>query len=197
MRVSALQVCPEFMYAAPTPAGTIDAKSASSSSTLGDLPPSSSATFLMVGAASSDTRRPARVEPVKEIMSTSGCAASASPTTGPIPVTRLNTPGGNPRSSMISREDERVDRCDLRRLEHDGAAGGERVRDLGADLVQRVVPRRDAADHADRLPHDEALGVVLELGTSTPARRRCGTPRCRCPPGWRPRAAWACRPRGS
>ena len=90
------------MYAAPTPAGTIDAKSASSSSTLGDFPPSSSATFLMVGAASSDTRRPARVEPVKEIMSTSGCAASASPTTGPVPVTRLNTPGGNPRSSKIS-----------------------------------------------------------------------------------------------
>ena len=49
MRVSALQVCPEFMYAAPTPAGTIDAKSASSSSTLGDLPPSSSATRLIGG----------------------------------------------------------------------------------------------------------------------------------------------------
>ncbi len=102
MRVSALHVWPEFAYAAPTPAGTIFWKSASSSSTLGDLPPSSSATRLMLGAASSDTRRPARVEPVNDTMSTSGCAASASPTTGPRPVTRLNTPGGNPRSSMIS-----------------------------------------------------------------------------------------------
>ena len=36
----------------------------------------------MVAAASSLTRRPARVEPVKEIMSTSGCVASASPAVG-------------------------------------------------------------------------------------------------------------------
>ena len=57
---------------------------------------------MIDGAASSDTRLPARVEPVNEIMSTSGCAASASPTTGPTPVTRLNTPGGKPMSSMIS-----------------------------------------------------------------------------------------------
>ena len=31
-----------------------------------------------------------------------GCAAIASPTTGPVPVTRLNTPGGSPASSTIS-----------------------------------------------------------------------------------------------
>ena len=51
--------------------------------TFGDLPPSSSATFLTVAAATSLTRRPARVDPVNETMSTSGCAAIASPTTGP------------------------------------------------------------------------------------------------------------------
>ena len=45
---------------------------------------------------------PARVEPVNETMSTPGWAAMASPTTGPKPVTRLNTPAGRPISSKIS-----------------------------------------------------------------------------------------------
>jgi hypothetical protein len=48
-----------------------------------DLPPSSSATRLTVAEASSETRVPARVEPVKETMSTSLCVTIASPTTGP------------------------------------------------------------------------------------------------------------------
>ena len=48
MRVSALHVWPEFAYAAPDAArATAAAKSASSRSTLGDLPPSSSATRLI------------------------------------------------------------------------------------------------------------------------------------------------------
>src|SRR3954468_20976939 len=70
--------------------------------TLADLPPSSQVTGLTVCAASSDTRRPARVEPVNETASTPGGAAIASPTTGPKPVTRLNTPAGTPSSSKIS-----------------------------------------------------------------------------------------------
>src|SRR5256886_2851626 len=41
-------------------------RSASSSTTLADLPPSSRATRLTVSAATADTRRPALVEPVKE-----------------------------------------------------------------------------------------------------------------------------------
>src|SRR5207248_2667102 len=43
-----------------------------------------------------------RAEPVNDTMSMSGCPAMASPTVGPVPVTRLNTPAGNPTSSMIS-----------------------------------------------------------------------------------------------
>ena len=42
------------------------------------------------------------MEPVNETMSMPGWAAIASPTTGPVPVTRLNTPAGSPASSMIS-----------------------------------------------------------------------------------------------
>ena len=63
-------------------------------------------------------------------------------------------------------EDERVDRRDLRRLEHDGAAGGQRVRDLGADLVERVVPRRDATDDADGLA-DDGVAVARAPRTRT------------------------------
>ena len=59
-------------------------------------------TRLTFSAAASVTSLPARVEPVKETMSTSSCAAIASPTTGPKPVTRLKTPAGSPSSSMIS-----------------------------------------------------------------------------------------------
>ena len=70
--------------------------------TLGDLPPSSCATRLTVGAAACATSTPARVEPVIEIMSTSGCAASAAPTSGPSPLTRLNTPAGTPASCITS-----------------------------------------------------------------------------------------------
>ena len=67
-----------------------------------DLPPSSSATRLTVCAATSEMRLPARVEPVKEIMSTCGCLTSASPAAGPKPVTRLNTPLGRPAASTTS-----------------------------------------------------------------------------------------------
>jgi hypothetical protein len=57
---------------------------------------------LTVSAASSLTRLPARVEPVKETMSIPGCEAIASPATGPTPVTRLKTPAGAPAASITS-----------------------------------------------------------------------------------------------
>ena len=61
-------------------------------------------------------------------------------------------------------EDERVDRCHFARLEHDGVAGRERRSDLQGDLMQRVVPGRDAADDADRLAHDQRVAdLALEL----------------------------------
>ena len=159
--------------------------------TFGDLPPSSSATRLIVGGRELGDAPPARVEPVNDTMSTSGCAASASPTTGPSPVTRLNTPGGKPSVVDDLGEDERVDRRDLGRLQHDGAAGGQRVGDLGADLVERVVPRRDAADDADRLlarsaRRESSSNSKVDASSDGVA----GTRRCRCPPGSRPRAGF-------
>ena len=61
-------------------------------------------------------------------------------------------------------EDERVERRYLARLEHDRAACADGGRDLRHDLVQRVVPRRDAPDDAQRFPHDERVADLLLEG---------------------------------
>ena len=55
-----------------------------------------------------------------------------------------------------------------RRLEHDGVAGGDRRGDLPDRHVERVVPRRDLADDADRLAADER-GVAGEVLAGRPA----------------------------
>jgi len=64
------------------------------------------------------TRLPARVDPVKETMSVFGCATIASPTTGPVPETMLNTPREAPPREQC-REEKRVHWCYLARLQHD------------------------------------------------------------------------------
>ena len=69
---------------------------------IGDLPPSSSDTVLTVSAAALLIRIPARVEPVKDTTSISGCEDRIVPTPGPSPLTMLNTPAGTPASCMIS-----------------------------------------------------------------------------------------------
>ena len=96
MRVSAVQVWPALMNALATPTLTAVPRSASGRITLADLPPSSRVTRLMVCDATSATRLPARTEPVNDTASMPGWLAIASPTTGPVPLTRLNTPGGRP-----------------------------------------------------------------------------------------------------
>jgi len=45
---------------------------------------------------------PARVDPVKDIIATSGWPERYWPTVGPSPLTRLNTPFGTAASCMIS-----------------------------------------------------------------------------------------------
>ena len=102
MRDGALQDWPELVIICMTPPETALVRSASSSTMLADLPPSSCATRLTVSAAALATAMPARVEPVNDIMSMPGCADSASPTVGPSPLTRLNTPGGTPASCSTS-----------------------------------------------------------------------------------------------
>ena len=84
-----------------TPCLTAFSKSASSRRMLADLPPSSWVTRFTVGAAATATAMPARVDPVKETMATSGWAEMAAPTVGPSPFTKLKTPGETPASSRI------------------------------------------------------------------------------------------------
>src|SRR6202167_4327773 len=69
---------------------------------LADFPPSSCATRLTVSALAFATALRARVEPVNDIMSMPGCDDIASPTVGPSPLTRLNTPAGTPASCITS-----------------------------------------------------------------------------------------------
>ena len=76
--------------------------SASSNTMLGLLPPSSSETFLRFPAAACTISFPTSVEPVKAILSTSLCAASAAPAVSPKPVTTFTTPSGRPASAMSS-----------------------------------------------------------------------------------------------
>src|SRR5271170_7254089 len=67
----------------------------------GDLPPSSKDNFLPEPAVAIRILRPTSVEPVKAILSTSGCSTMNAPV-DPSPVTILTTPGGRPTSAQIS-----------------------------------------------------------------------------------------------
>ena len=127
MRVHAMQVWPPFRYADWKPAATASSTGESSRTTNGDLPPSSRAIFFTCPEASSMIRLPARVEPVNEIMLTSGLVTSASPTTGPVPVTRLKTPRGSSISSRISARTNAVSGATslgFRTIVHPAASAG-------------------------------------------------------------------------
>ena len=97
-----MQIWPWCMNAPNFAAATASSRSASASTTIGALPPSSSSTGFRCRAAFSATSRPTRVEPVKLIRRTAGWAISSSTTSGASPascVSRLTTPGGRPASS--------------------------------------------------------------------------------------------------
>lgn len=102
-RDPAEQTWPLWMKAALSAWSTAVSKSssvaqASAKTTLGFLPPSSSATFLTLSAAARATFVPLTRPPVKETRSTSGCSARRAPTVCPGPVTRPATPAGRPAS---------------------------------------------------------------------------------------------------
>ena len=162
MRVSALHVCPEFAYAASTPVATAAGKSASSRMTNGDLPPSSSATFFTECDASSATRLPGAGGTGERDHVDVGVRGQRFSDDRTEPADEVEHSRREADFVDDLGEDERIHGRDFRRLEHHGATSRERVRDLRADLVQRVVPRRDATDDADRLPHDEPVAGVFE-----------------------------------
>ena len=115
----------------------------------------------MPSPATDAMRRPACSEPVKLTMSTSGCATMASPTTRPEPDDDVEHAFRQADLVRGLGEHERAERRHFRRLQHDRAAGGERRRDLADDLMQRVIPRRHAADDADRFLDDERVAELF------------------------------------
>ena len=94
-----MQVWPEAPNTPATAPFTACSRSASSNTRLGDLPPSSSVTFLRPGAAASFTFCPPMSPPVKATLAVSGWRTRGSPTSGPKPVTTFTTPFGKPALS--------------------------------------------------------------------------------------------------
>ena len=82
-REPAIQVWPVAAKIPDTAPLTASSRSQSSNTILGDLPPSSKDTFLKDLAASSLTRAPVTLPPVKATLATFGCVTSGSPTTAP------------------------------------------------------------------------------------------------------------------
>ena len=62
----------------------------------GALPPSSSESFLIVGATCFISNLPISVDPVKESLRTVGLEVISPPIAAALPVTTLSTPGGKP-----------------------------------------------------------------------------------------------------
>src|SRR5699024_8253129 len=95
-REGALQLCPVLLIMPRTLTLMARGKSQSGSKILGDLPPNSRATRLIVGAASVLTETPARLDPVSDTRSMRGSEDSKGPTLSPWPKIMLNTPVGAP-----------------------------------------------------------------------------------------------------
>src|SRR5215510_11191946 len=82
-REPAIQVWPVAAKMPDTAPLTASSRLQSSNTMLGDLPPSSNDTFLKVLAASSLTRAPVALPPVKATLATLGCVTNGSPVTAP------------------------------------------------------------------------------------------------------------------
>ena len=61
-------------------------------------------------------------------------------------------------------EQDRVEGCDLGRLQHHGATGGDCRGDLAGDLVERPVPGRDHSDDAGRFLDEQEVLVLIHQG---------------------------------
>ena len=120
---------------------------------------------------------PTPVEPVKDTMSTAGGWSAARRHRRPVPTTMLTTPAGRPASISISPSSNVEPEVSSRRLDHRGAAGGEREGQFLADDQEREIPRRDDRDDADRLAqHHAEHGVaqrVVAFAVQV-AGERCG-----------------------
>ena len=161
------------------------ARSASSKTTCGDLPPSSRVTRLTFSAAAFATARPVAVEPVNATLSTPGWAASAAPRSRLGARDDVEHAVGEPGLVQHLGERQRGRRRVLRGLDDERAPRRQARGELERHQQQRRVPRRDRPDHADRLAarEDEVVGLV---GRDDPALDLVGVPREVAVPGAQP-----------
>ena len=166
MRVSEEQTWPERMHSAGEGAGG-GPMSTSSRMTAADLPPSSRVQRAIRSPQIEAMRRPAAVEPVKEILSTRGSRTSSSDTSRSA-VTTLSTPAGRPTASATSARmypSPGASGEAFRTTVHPASSAG---RGLVADQAQRCVPRDDRPDDADRFADEQS---ELPRRTARPAPR--------------------------
>src|SRR5919204_543293 len=155
-RPPAVQTWPALRNVARSAPSSAASRSASSSTTFADLPPSSSVSRFRFPAAARWISRPTSVEPVKETLSTSSCSASAAPASAS-PVTTFQTPSGTPASSPSSASRSARAPARLR----SGALAwpawssyGRRRRQLTLRRLGLALERRDAGPR--REPHEDA-----------------------------------------
>src|ERR671934_381096 len=99
MRSTPAHTCPQFEKAPQGAPSTARARSASASTSIGSLPPSSSVTGRSSSAHAIAIRRPTSVEPVKKTFASPGARTSAPPTSPPAPCTVWTSPAGAPAST--------------------------------------------------------------------------------------------------
>ena len=148
-REPAQHTCPWLNQIPSTSPSTALSRSASSNTMNGDLPPSSSESFLWLVAVAARIARPTSVDPVNAILSTSGCLTSASPV-DPSPVTMFTTPGRQARLLADFGKGERRERRELRRLQHNGVSRRQRRSNLPRQHQQRKIPRNNLPDNSAR-----------------------------------------------
>ena len=159
MRFGLMQACPVLRNLTSEAPFAACFGLASAKTRKGAWPPSSSEMRFICAAAPWASILPTSVEPVKVSLRTAGLARNSSPIG--VGIERGDEIGDARRDAGVVQHPEDRDRAKRRRLgrlEHDGAARGQRRRDLARDHRDRIVPGRDRADHADRLAqHQEAL----------------------------------------
>ena len=141
----------------------------------GALPPSSRCVRLIDFDAASSTFWPVAIEPVSDSMATSGWLISALPVVCAAAdddvEDALRKDLGDERGELQRRQ-----RRHLRRLQHHRVAGHQRRADLPHRHHQRIVPRRDRADDADRVAADHRgeARQVFRRGACRDDARRAG-----------------------
>ena len=176
-------------------ASAASSRSASAATITGVALPSSR--FTRLRGARSRSFQPTPAEPVNVISATRSSSTRTSPISLAGPQTTLSQPAGSPASVLELGEEQRRERRLRRRLQDDGAARGERGRDLVGDEVEREVERRDRTDDADRnaqrereladaggrrVHRNDVAGELARLDGGHRERRLCArAPRCAPP----------------